>query len=93
MEFTDDMIDRIDKMDQAVYQMCLVFLQLSDTDDLDTKFPWNVEVIGEIYDCTVEILRRNGYKVCDPCVESSESDRDRYCEVKECGFETCSLHP
>ncbi|CUX24299.1 hypothetical protein [Clostridium sp. C105KSO13] len=93
MEFTGDMIDRIDEMDNAIYQMCLVFLQLSNTDDLDSKFPWNIAIIQEIYDFTVEILRRNGYRVCDPCIESSGNGSRRFCEIKECGFSECKRHP
>lgn len=93
MKLTDDMIDRIDEMDNAVYQMCLVFLQLNDTDDVDSKFPWNISIIGEIYDLTVRILRNNQYQVCNPCLEKQKDGSNSYCGIKECGFKECKLHP
>ena len=92
MEYTDDMIDRIEKMDQAVYKMCLVFLQLDDTDDLEAKFPWHTEIIEEIYDAAVRTLRKYQYNVCDPYVKHA-GDSSQYCNIKTCGIRECKLHP
>lgn len=92
MEFTNEMIDRIDELDNAVYQMCLVFLQLHDMDDLEAEFPWDIAIIQEIYDSIVDTLRKNKYRVCDPCVERDEKGSRRFCDIKECGFKECRLH-
>lgn len=93
MDMTNEMIDRIDEMDNAVYQMCLVFLHLNYADDADTKFPWDISIIGEIYDDAVRILRKNHYKICDPCMIEQEDGGRIYCDTSECGFKECKLHP
>ena len=37
LEFTDSMIERMDEMDQAVYQMCLTLLELENEEDYARK--------------------------------------------------------
>lgn len=92
MEYTGDMIDRIEEMDQAVYKMCLAFLQLNDADDLEVKFPWSSDIIEEIYGAAVQTLRKYQYKVCDPYVEHTGGS-SQYCNIKTCGIRECKLHP
>ena len=94
LEFTEDMIDRNDSMDQAVFKMCLVFLQLEDDPDKDTKFPWDVNIIGDIFDFTVNTLRANNFLVCDPSiVQKDGGNASQFCNTEVCGFKECKLHP
>lgn len=94
LEFTEDIIGRVDEMDQAVYKMCLVFLQLKDDEaDVDTKFPWDISIIQEIYDFTVCTLRKNKYLICDPSIIREDEEKvDQFCKIEECGFRECKLH-
>ena len=82
LEFTKEMLERNDALDNAVYKMCLTFLQIEDDENLDVKFPWDISILGEIRDLTVELLREKWYPVCDPCIVCDEPNR--YCNTEEC---------
>lgn len=90
LEFTGDMMERDDIMDNAVYQMCLAFLGI-ESDDTEDKFPWDISILNEIREFTVHLLREQGYQVCDPYIE--RDDIDHYCSPHVCGFKKCELHP
>lgn len=92
LEFTEPMMKRSDVLDDAVYQMCVIFLQLNEEDDAAEKFPWNVAVLQEIREGVLQVLRKHGYKVCDPYIDRNENQGSKFCETKECGKETCILH-
>lgn len=91
LEFTKEMLERNDVLDNAVYKMCLTFLQFEDGENLDVKFPWDISILGEIRDLTVELLWEKGYPVCDPCIVCDEPNR--YCNLEECYMHSCNLHP
>lgn len=91
LEFTKEMLERNDILDNAVYKMCLTFLQFEDDENLDVKFPWDISILGEIRDLTVELLRGKGYPVYDPCIVCDEPNR--YCNLEECYMHSCNLHP
>ncbi|NBI61122.1 hypothetical protein D3Z53_24770 [Lachnospiraceae bacterium] len=91
LEFTKEMLERNDVLDNAVYKMCLTFLQFEDGENLDVKFPWDISILGEIRDLTVELLREKGYPVCDSCIVCDEPNR--YCNLEECYMHSCNLHP
>ena len=63
LEFTKEMLERNDVLDNAVYKMCLTFLQFEEDENLDVKFPWDISILGEIRDLTVELLREKWYPV------------------------------
>lgn len=48
LEFTDSMIERMDEMDQAVYQICLTLLELENEEDYAKRFPWNIGIVEEM---------------------------------------------
>ena len=50
LEFTKEMLERNDVLDNAVYKMCLTFLQFEEDENLDVKFPWDISILGEIKD-------------------------------------------
>ena len=91
LEFTKEMLERNDVLDNAVYKMCLTFLQFEDDENSDVKFPWDISILGEIRDLAVELLREKGYPVCDPCIVCDEPNR--YCNLEECYMHSCNLHP
>ena len=91
LEFTNEMLERNDALDNAVYDMCLTFLQFEEDENLDVKFPWDISILGEIRDLTVVLLREKWYPVCDPCIVCDEPNR--YCDIEECYMHSCNLHP
>ena len=91
LEFTKEMLECNDILDNAVYKMCLTFLQFEDDENLDVKFLWDISILGEIRDLAVELLREKGYPVCDPCIVCDELNQ--YCSLKECYRKSCNLHP
>lgn len=88
LEFTEEMLARSDVMDNAVYTMCLAFIQYENDEE---KFPWDICLLSEIREFTIKILREKGYPVCDPCIIRGKTDR--YCSLEECKLENCTLHP
>lgn len=59
MEFTDAQINRIDEIDNAVFELCKV---LTEKEDLE----WSMEFIGEIAEVACDILVRKGFKIRFP---------------------------
>lgn len=59
VDFTNEQIDRIDEVHNAVFDLCKL---LTEKDDLD----WDIEYIGEIADVASDILVSCGYKVRYP---------------------------
>ena len=60
-EFTERQTERIDEVENAVYDMCRV---LTEEDDLE----WNMEFIGEIADLACMVLSGCGYKIRYPAL-------------------------
>lgn len=89
LEFTGRMLERSDVMVSAVYKMCLTFLQFEEEESMK-KFPWDISILGEIQDFTIQKLRQKGYPVCDPYIIRGESAQ--YCDCEECKMESCDLH-
>ena len=92
LEFTEKMLERSDELDQAVYQMCLTFLQLSMEMDIQEEFPWDIAILQDIRDYVIQVLRKHKYTVCDPYIEQDQSQKSKFCEIKECRKEKCNLH-
>lgn len=92
LEFTDSMIERMDEMDQAVYQMCLTLLELENEGDFAKRFPWNRGIVEEIKESAIWILNKNQYRVCYPFIKEEEGNRD-FCGLDSCGLSECFRHP
>ena len=58
-EFTNKQIERIDEVDNAVFDLCKL---MTNNENLD----WNIEFIGEIADLASEVLIGCGYTVYYP---------------------------
>ena len=50
-EFTSAQTERLDEIDNAVYQTILAFLNKS-----EDEFPWDMYYIGEVAECIEETL-------------------------------------
>lgn len=84
VEMTDKMVKRADELDNAVYDMLLVFLQL-DSEEAEKEFPWNIEIIREVLGFACSVLAREGKPVCNPYI----SDGSYRCTLSECGCRKC----
>ena len=79
------MIERMDEMDQAVYQMCLTLLELENEEDYAKRFPWNIGIVEEIKESAIQILNENQYRVCHPFIQEEEGNRE-FCGLDSCGL-------
>ena len=91
MEFTDDMMERANEVDNAVYRMCLTLLELENEKEHEERFPWNIGILEEIKESAIRILNKNQYKVCNPFIEDEEEGR-KFCELDSCGLTECTRH-
>ena len=91
LEFTDSMIERMDEMDQAVYQMCLTLLELENEEDYAKRIPWNIGIVEEIKESVIQILNENQYRVCHPFIQEEEGNRE-FCGLDSCGLSECFRH-
>lgn len=92
MEFTDAMMERANEVDNAVYRMCLKFLELENEKEHEERFPWNIGILEEIKESAIRILNKNQYKVCNSFIEDEEEDR-KFCGLDSCGLTECARHP
>lgn len=75
LELTDEMIERNDEIDNAVYQ-CILALTEKTEDELD----WNMQIIGEVTDAIKDVLWHDfKLKVRHPAVVT-DGDEQYYSE-------------
>lgn len=89
LEINQRMSERADDIDNATYRYLAELLEL-DGDDPEEKFPWNIEILRKVFDSAVCALQEHGYAVCNPYVSVSESGRQYFCTLSECGCESGS---
>ena len=87
VELSRGHLDRLDEIDNAVYQMCQVLTE-------DADLPWSMEYIGEIADFAAELLVKCGYKVRFPCIveEDSEEHIEEYVKLDEESIKQLEIH-
>lgn len=68
------MVDRTDWIDNQTYWYLMQLLELS-PDESEEKFPWNIEILRNVFDSTVSILKEYGHAVCNPYVATSDTGR------------------
>lgn len=64
--FDDFLVQRNDELDNGAYELALKMLCLENLPNNETKFPWNMEIIGALLESTQNILEEHGYAVCWP---------------------------
>ncbi len=85
--FDDFLIERNDTLDNAAYGLALEMLQLKEQPAGESKFPWNMEIIGAILESTQRILQSHGYAVCWPYREEDAP----CCQTASCMKTDCLL--
>lgn len=89
VEMTQRMTERADWIDTQTYWYLMQLLEL-DVDEAEKKFPWNIEILREVFEDIVAVLNKHGYSVCDPYISTPESGRQYRCTLSECGCESCN---
>lgn len=88
IEMNEKMVERVDAIDNLTYSYLKEVLELDET-EAEEKFPWNIEILREVFEQAVFILCRQGYAVCDPYIAMSENGRQYRCTLSECKCESC----
>lgn len=89
LDLSPKMVDRTDWIDNQTYWYLMQLLELS-PDESEEKFPWNIEILRNVFDSTVSILEEYGHAVCNPYVATSDTGRQYRCTLSECGCESCN---
>lgn len=89
VEMNQKMTERADWIDTQTYWYLMQLLELS-PDESEEKFPWNIEILRNVFDSTVSILNEYGHAVCNPYVATSDTGRQYRCTLSECGCESCN---
>ena len=89
LDLSPKMVDRTDWIDNQTYWYLMQLLELS-PDESEEKFPWNIEILRNVFDSTVSILEEYGHAVCNPYVATSDTGRQYRCTLSEGGCESCN---
>ena len=89
LDLSSKMVDRTDWIDNQTYWYLMQLLELS-PDESEEKFPWNIEILRNVFDSTVSILEEYGHAVCNPYVATSDTGRQYRCTLSEGGCESCN---
>lgn len=89
VEMNQRMTERIDWIDTQTYWYLMQLLEL-DNDETQKKFPWNIEILREVFEGAVAVLNDHGYKVCDPYISTPEIGRPYRCTLSECECKSCN---
>lgn len=63
LTFTDQQIERLDTIDNTIYQALLVLLEKT-----PDELPWNMEIIGDIAEAISTICESKGYHMRWPAI-------------------------
>ena len=77
-EFTSAQTERLDEIDNAVYQTILAFLNKS-----KDEFPWDMYYIGEVAECIEETLLSMGQRVHRPVIVTGKDGISRIEEYQD----------
>ena len=76
-------------IDTQTYWYLMQLLELQ-TDEAEERFPWNIEILREVFEAAAAVLNKYGYGVCSPYVSKPETGRQYRCTLSECGCKSCS---
>lgn len=77
LELSDVHLERLDDIDNAVYQCILTLLGKS-----EEEFPWNMEYIGHVTDDIVDYLVSRGHTIYRPAVVTEDDGRQYISEYE-----------
>lgn len=89
VEMNQRMTERVDRIDNQTYQYLIRLLDINE-DEAGEKFPWNIEILREVFEGAVAVLGRHGYNVCDPYISTPDTGRQYRCTLSECGCGNCN---
>ena len=89
VEMNQKMTERADWIDTQTYWYLMQLLDLS-VEEAEEKFPWNIEILREVFEDAVAVLNKHGYNVCDPYISTPEAGRQYRCTLSECGCGSCN---
>lgn len=84
----DKMTERVELIDTQSYWYLMQLLGIN-TDEAEEKFPWNIEILREVFEDAVAVLNKHGYSVCDPYISTPEVGRQYRCTLSEYGCKSC----
>lgn len=61
LEFTDEQIERVDEVENAVFHMCETLTE-------EEYLEWDISYVGEIADAACQILADHGFKIRYPAI-------------------------
>lgn len=88
VEMNQKMTERVEWIDTQTYWYLMQLLGIS-TAEAEKKFPWNIEILREVFEGAVAVLNKHGYSVCDPYISTPEVGRQYRCTLSECGCKSC----
>lgn len=83
------MEERVELIDTQTYWYLIQLLGLS-VAEAEKKFPWNIEILREVFEDAVAVLNKHGYSVCDPYISTQDTGRQYRCTLSECGCKSCN---
>jgi len=75
LELTNEMVERNDVIDNAVYD-CILALAEKD----ETELPWDMEIIGDVTSAIKSALAKFNIHVSHPAVVTEEDDNQHYAD-------------
>lgn len=87
-ELNGRQIERLDEIDNAVYQTILAFLDKS-----EDEFPWDMYYIGEVAECIEETLLSMGQHVHRPAILTEKDGTSRIEEYQSPALPKSRQHP
>lgn len=88
VEMTGRMLERVRWIDSQTYWYLMQLLNLG-TDEAKKKFPWDAEILSEVFESAVAVLNKRGYNVCYPYISTAENGRQYRCTLSECECGHC----
>lgn len=73
LTFTDQQIERLDLIDNTVYQALLTLLEKT-----PDEFPWNMEIIGDVAEAIAKACETKGYHMRWPAIVTDKHGRKTY---------------
>lgn len=73
LTFTDKQLERLDEIDNTVYEALLVLLEKN-----EDELPWDMELIGNVTDAIAETCESLGHHVRYPSIVTNEDGSQIY---------------
>ena len=75
LEFTKEQLERIDEIDNTVYDTLIILLEKDPND-----FTWDIGFIHDATEALIKVCESRGYHVRVPAIETDEDGNFKYVE-------------